>query len=37
MAIERIQNSKTGHYYRIQQKNTNALRKGQILGRWHKD
>lgn len=37
MAKERILNPKTGHYYRIQQRNSNKRRKGQIQDRWYRD
>lgn len=37
MAKERVRNPVTRRYYRIQQRNTKARRKGQIQGRWHRD
>ena len=37
MANERIHNERTGHYYRIRQRDSKNGRKGQIMDRWHRD
>ncbi len=37
MAKERINNPKTHADFRIRQRTTNKGKKGQIMGRYHKD